>query len=47
MSALNLGLIVALGISELIALIPALHSNGILDGIIKFLKGVAAKDPQA
>lgn len=47
MSVLNISLIVALGLSELLSLIPALHSNGLLDGLIKFLKGVASKDPAA
>lgn len=47
MSALDLSLIVALGVSELVALIPALHSNGIVDGIVKFLKVIAKKDPAA
>lgn len=36
---------VALGISELMALIPSLQSNGILAAIINFLKGQGAVDP--
>lgn len=31
---------VMLGISETLALIPSCKSNGILDGVIKFLKAI-------
>lgn len=36
-------LAVLLGISESLALIPALSANGILDAVIKALKAVAPK----
>jgi hypothetical protein len=34
---------VLLAISELMALIPALKGNGIIDSVIKMLKAMAAK----
>ncbi len=43
----NWGLIatVLLGISETLSLIPALHSNGLIQGLINFLKSVGAQPP--
>lgn len=35
---------VALALSEALALLPFFKSNGILDGIIKFLKGLSSDD---
>ncbi len=43
MEHLPLILTVLLGISEALAMIPALKANGILDGIIKALKALGAK----
>jgi hypothetical protein len=37
-------LAVLLAVSEGLALLPGLKSNGILDGVIKFLKALGAKD---
>jgi|DEB19_MinimDraft_3_1074340.scaffolds.fasta_scaffold876827_1 hypothetical protein len=34
---------VALGVSEALALIPAVKANGIVDGVIKVLKALVAK----
>lgn len=34
---------VALGVSEALALIPAIKANGIVDGIIKVLKALLGK----
>lgn len=34
---------VALGVSEALALIPALKANGIIDGVIKVLKVLLGK----
>lgn len=41
---LHIILLVLLGISESLALVPALKSNGILDMVIKFLKALTKKD---
>jgi phosphotransferase system glucose/maltose/N-acetylglucosamine-specific IIC component len=43
MENLPLILAVLLGISEALAMIPALKANGILDGVIKALKALGAK----
>jgi len=43
MEHLPLILAVLLGISESLALIPALKGNGILDGVIKALKALGGK----
>lgn len=43
MENLPLILAVLLGLSESLALIPALKANGILDGVIKALKALGAK----
>lgn len=34
---------VTLGVSEALALIPAVKANGIVDGVIKVLKALVAK----
>lgn len=36
---------ILLGISEMLSLIPALKSNGIVQGVINFLKSIGAKEP--
>lgn len=37
---------VLLGISEVLALIPSLQANSVLQSIINFFKGLGVKDPE-
>lgn len=42
----NWGLVatILLSVSEVLALVPALKSNGIIDGLVKTLKSLGVKD---